>query len=90
MSNQIRTEEVVRFLADPYQELAYHHGLVLTGLNFRSKEGSWLLVVKATFRLDGQKVAFIETEDIYHCLEYLATYCYRDNVPLRWSVDKYT
>lgn len=89
MSDQLRPEELTRFLNDPYEEIAYEKGWVLTGLNIRAKESSWLLIVKCTRRLDGPMVAFIEAGSIILCLDYLATYIYREGVPLRWSKDKY-
>lgn len=86
---QIREEELEKFMKAPFEEFAWATGRQLTGLTFRVKADSFLLIVKANGRLDGAKVAFIETPTFIGCLAYLATYCYRKNVPLRWANDRY-
>lgn len=89
-SRQIQPEELMKFLKAPYEEFAWGTGKQLRGLSFKVKENSWLLVVKVTGRLDGNKVAFIETPSMLGCLDYLATYCYRRHVPLRWMDDRFS
>lgn len=88
-SSQISGEERAQFLKAPYEEFAWGTGLQLRGLSFKVKENSWLLVVKVTGRLDGNKVAFIETPTMLGCLDYLVTYAYRRHVPLRWMSDRF-
>jgi hypothetical protein len=82
--------DLLKFLGDPAKEFAYFSGWQLRGLNFRPKETSWLLVVKATDNTGKHLVAFIENESMSRCLSYLAMYVYKERVPLRWSVDRYS
>lgn len=86
---RLRRAELDKFMSSPYEEFAWGTGRQLTGLSLKVKPASWLLVIKATGRLDGKKVAFIETPSMMGCFEYLATYCYRNGVPLRWMDDRY-
>lgn len=88
-SRRIRDEELAKFLKSPYEEFAWGTGLQLRGLSFKVKENSWLLVVKVAGRLDGNRVAFIETPSMLGCIDYLATYTYRQHVPLRWMNDRF-
>lgn len=81
--------ELNKVLQDPFEELAYNHGYRLRGINFKVKEETWLMVVKAVGRLDGNVVAFIEAETHIGCWEYFATYLYRRGVPLKWRPDKW-
>lgn len=88
-AQRLRQQELDKFMSSPFEEFAWGTGRQLTGLSLKVKPTSWLLVVKATGRLDGKKVAFIETPSMMGCFEYLATYCYRQRVPLRWMDDRF-
>lgn len=83
------SSDLLNFLGDPAKEFAYFSGWQLRGLNFRAKKKSWLLIVKATDKDGKRLVAFIEAESMSMCLSYLATYVYKERVPLRWSADRY-
>ena len=80
---------VLRFLSDPYQDVAYLMGAKLLGLNLRAKEHSYLLIVKVEDKVKGKLVCFIETETAIGCFAYFVEYLTKERVPLRWREDKY-
>lgn len=81
--------KVVRFMIDPYEDFAYHTGFVLRGYTVKVKEESYLLVVKATSRLQGPLVSFIECETTYDCFAYLCAYMWTKGAPLKWRPDRF-
>lgn len=82
-------KKVVRFMVDPYEDFAYCTGFVLRGYTVKVKEETYLLVVKATSRLQGQIVAFIECKTLYECFSYLHDYCWTKAAPLKWRPDRF-
>lgn len=82
-------KRAMKLLADPFEELAYHEGAVLRGINFKWKTDSVLMVVKVTKRLDGDLVAFIEGKEFSDCWEMLAASIYTTKFKLTWRKDKY-
>lgn len=90
MEDQISPAELSKFLNSMPEEIAYHHGIVLVGFSVKDKGTGWLLVVRVNKRLDGRMVAFIECSTLIGCFDYLATWCYRNNVPLKWAPDRFS
>lgn len=87
--SQLRVEEYNQFMNDPAHEFAYGTTKRLMGWSLKRKKETWLLVVKAHSKGQGNEVAFIETSTAVGCYEYLALYCYRAGTPLRWLPDRY-
>lgn len=70
------------------QEMAYHTGAPIEGLNFKSVDGGWLLIVKARSARRGALVAFFGGRDPDECLEaFWAQACVKPGV--HWKPDKY-
>jgi len=82
-------KSLLKLITNPYEEIAYHEGAVLRGVNFKWKERSVLMVVKITKRLDGDKVAFIEADSVLGCWEQLAAALYTTKFQLTWRADRY-
>jgi len=82
-------KSVYKLIADPFEEIAYHEGAVLTGINFKVKPSTVLMMVKARFKDGRNGIVFIECEAFMDCWEFLAEGLYTTSIKLQWREDRY-
>lgn len=80
---------LLRFMMYPSEEIAYHTGCRLTGLNFRPDGTHWLMIVKVVDRKKENKIAFVTAPTFYECWDLLYTAVSGDKVTLKWKDDKW-
>ena len=80
---------LLQFIMYPKQELAYHTGCILTGINIRPQAEGWLMVVKVTDRKGEPMVAFVTGRTFYDLWDLLYTAASGDKVTLKWKKDKW-
>lgn len=75
---------------DTFKEInAWQDRSTLTGLNFKFRQASVLLVVTRTSKKQIKEVAFIESTDCKECLRYLWLHYNTTSAPLNWKVSTY-
>lgn len=75
---------------DTMQEIAaWEDRSTLTGLNFKFKPTSVLLVVSRDSKKGIKEVAFIETADCKECLRYLWLHYNTTSAPIRWKASTF-